>query len=72
MNDKILNLVEICKLEKSTQYINPEGGQNLYTKEQFSQYGIDLKFMKGTNTPSILEIINTPGLIDKLNNYVLI
>ena len=71
-NDKILNLVEICKLEKATQYINPEGGQNLYTKEQFSQYGIDLKFMKGTNTPSILEIINTPGLIDKLNNYVLI
>lgn len=71
-NDKVLNLVEIAKLEKSTHYINPEGGQGLYNKEEFLSHGIQLNFLKGTIGPSMLEIIDNPDLKTELNNYTLI
>jgi len=70
--DKVLNLIEICKLENSFHYINPEGGQSLYNKEQFLSYGIKLNFIKGLSSPSILETINSPNIYKQLNNYTLI
>ncbi len=42
-------ILEICKKEKATRYINPIGGQNLYSKEEFKQKGIDLNFLKTNN-----------------------
>ncbi len=41
--DKIL---EICKHVKADEYINPIGGQAIYTKKYFSQQGISLSFIR--------------------------
>lgn len=71
-NDKLLNLVEICNNEKSNHYVNPEGGQSLYKKNDFLKYGIKLDFIKGTSTPSIIDIIDDNDINNKLNNYRII
>jgi signal recognition particle subunit SEC65 len=39
-------VLDICKKESAIQYINPIGGQELYSKSDFSQYGIQLNFIK--------------------------
>ncbi len=39
-------LIDICKQEKSTHYINALGGQELYQKEDFLIDGIKLNFIK--------------------------
>lgn len=38
-------VLDICKREGATSYINPQGGQLLYDSETFSNAGIDLQFM---------------------------
>lgn len=38
-------LIDICRQESATTYINPSGGQSLYTKQQFAQSGINLQFL---------------------------
>tara|TARA_B100000287_G_C20638500_1_gene782621 strand:- start:1312 stop:1959 length:648 start_codon:yes stop_codon:yes gene_type:complete len=67
--DKVLNLVEICKLKKIKNYINAEGGQLIYSKKDFLDYGINLKFLKGLNSASILEIIDSEETKDMLHKY---
>ncbi len=39
-------ILDICKQEKATQYINPIGGIEIYTKELFENTGIELNFIK--------------------------
>lgn len=39
-------LIEICKDLDADRYINPIGGQELYTKAEFKKEGIDLLFIK--------------------------
>lgn len=39
-------LLDICKNENTTQYINALGGQELYSKESFKEKGIELNFIK--------------------------
>ncbi len=39
-------LIDICLKEGIHSYINPIGGQEIYTKEYFRERGIDLKFLK--------------------------
>ncbi len=39
-------VVAICKYAGADVYINAIGGQGLYSKEEFSFHGIDLKFLK--------------------------
>ena len=39
-------LLEICNLEKATEYINPIGGMTLYSKDAFKKAGINLHFLK--------------------------
>ena len=46
---KVARVIEMCKREGSNHYINAIGGMELYSKEEFSQYGIRLEFIK-TNT----------------------
>lgn len=41
--DKVL---KICELQKANTYINAIGGQELYSKEEFKDKGIDLFFIK--------------------------
>ncbi len=44
-SDKV---VALCKYAKADVYINAIGGQDLYSKEQFNTYGIELKFLKSS------------------------
>ncbi len=39
-------ILDICKQENATHYINPIGGSSLYSKELFSRHGIELSFIK--------------------------
>lgn len=41
--DKVLH---ICKLLNASIYVNAVGGQELYSKEDFSKYNVDLKFIQ--------------------------
>ena len=42
-------LIEICKKNNTKQYINPIGGQAIYTKEEFAKSGIKLSFLQSNN-----------------------
>lgn len=42
-------LVEICKNNNAAHYINPVGGMELYNKQEFEQYGINLNFLRQKN-----------------------
>ncbi len=42
-------LIDICRQAEATTLINPEGGQELYSKETFRQHGIDLQFLHMRN-----------------------
>ena len=70
--DKVLNLVEICKENGFSNYGNAEGGQKIYTKKEFSDHGINLQFLKGTSTPSLLEIMDKIDIKDELKKYELL
>lgn len=80
-------LIDICKKEKANTYINPLGGQELYDKKYFSDYNIDLFFIKTNKVEyvqfsetfvpwlSIIDVMmfNSPDEINKmLNLYELI
>ncbi len=54
--DKVRNIVNILECEGAAEYINPIGGQGIYTKEQFEAYGIRLNFLKGSGSLSIIDI----------------
>lgn len=43
---KVARVLEICKAEGSSYFVNAIGGQELYDKAEFKQYGIDLYFIK--------------------------
>lgn len=42
----VTRVLDICKKEEATTYINPIGGQELYSKIDFSNNGMDLFFIK--------------------------
>lgn len=39
-------ILDICKTLNASNYINAIGGQELYSKEKFNEYNINLKFLK--------------------------
>ncbi len=39
-------ILDICQQEQATHYMNPIGGQELYTKARFAEAGIRLDFME--------------------------
>lgn len=43
---KTARIIEICKHEGSTHYVNAIGGVSLYSKDEFAEYGIKLDFIK--------------------------
>jgi hypothetical protein len=43
---KELRLIGICKKNNATDYINPIGGKEIYTKEDFKNKGLKLKFIE--------------------------
>lgn len=44
--DRLARLIDICKRHGADTYVNPAGGQELYTKEEFAAHGIALEFLR--------------------------
>lgn len=44
-------VLDICKQENADTYINPIGGMELYSKEQFAQQGLTLYFIQTDTIP---------------------
>jgi WbqC-like protein family len=80
-------VIDICRQENATTYINAIGGQALYTKEYFAERAIQLHFLKPTltiyqqNAPtfiqglSIIDVLmhNDPTIVRAmLNDYTLL
>ena len=80
-------LVEIIKRNQSDSYVNPIGGQELYAKESFAQYRIQLNFIKSKPVVykqfenefvpwlSIIDVMmfnNVEEIIVMLNQYELV
>ncbi len=42
-------VIAICKAQNATTYINPIGGVELYSKNNFSNLGIELQFLQAKN-----------------------
>jgi WbqC-like protein family len=42
-------IIDICKQEGATTYINPIGGKALYQKDEFSKCGINLHFLSSSS-----------------------
>lgn len=74
-------LVEICKLNNADTYINPKGGSELYTKDEFNKHNISLFFISTFFTKynqfnnkifipnlSIIDVMmfNSPAIIKKI------
>lgn len=38
-------IADICRLEHATEYLNPQGGQEIYSYQQFADRGVDLGFL---------------------------
>lgn len=55
--EKADRLIDICKRNKSTEYINPIGGKEIYTKAEFAEKGINLKFLS-TNQIDYKQFVN--------------
>ena len=49
--EKAERLKSICKINNSKEYINPSGGIELYTKEDFLSSDINLQFLYSENVP---------------------
>lgn len=80
-------VIDICLKEKAKRYVNPEGGQHLYSQKKFGEKGLELNFIKPQleeynqfNMPfvkglSIIDILmfNSKEKVNQmLNNYYLI
>lgn len=42
-------VIALCKHQNATTYINPIGGVELYSKEEFKKEGLELKFIKANH-----------------------
>lgn len=80
-------VIDICKKEKASAYINLSGGIELYKTEDFEEHGIQLNFLKPGLTEykqfdlpfvaglSIIDVMmfnDRERVLDLLNNYELI
>ena len=70
--DKTTDLIEICRIMEAAEYINPIGGRDLYSVDDFASHGVQLHFLQGTPSTSILDIIDEIDLDQRVQNYQLI
>ena len=64
-------VMETCKKLVADTYINPSGGMKLYSKEQFAENGIKIKFLRSGLTPysqGIDDFIPSLSIIDMMMN----
>ena len=74
-DNRLENIINICKREKSNYYINPIGGTKLYNKQAFKNYNVKLAFIKSIPSLSIIDecLSNTKEEIKiKLGEYILV
>ncbi len=45
LEPRVQRVVDICKIEGATAFLNPPGGVELYRKEDLAAHGIDLRFV---------------------------
>jgi hypothetical protein len=84
---KVARVLEICAAEKAAVFLNAIGGQELYSKDEFKAYGIDLFFIKTGNIHypqfsrefyphlSVIDVLmhnGKQGTKELLNNYELV
>lgn len=76
----VQRIIDICKREGASEYINAIGGQSLYAREQFLAYDVALRFIRSrpviypqfgaqfTPDLSIIDVMmfNSPGRIGEL------
>lgn len=65
--DRVERLAEIVKLLDGVTYINPSGGVDLYSKTQFTSFGIDLRFIVNSlpaYSQGLYPFINGLSIID--------
>lgn len=43
---RTMRIIKICGIENCSNYLNPIGGQNLYCRQDFLQYGVKLQFLQ--------------------------
>ena len=55
-DDRALNLMNICKSQSCSHYINSIGGRKLYDKDFFKENGIKLDFIKTSPSLSIIDL----------------
>ena len=72
VKDKTLNLINICKNQNQSNYVNMIGGEHLYSKDLFNQQGIFLSFMRSSPSLSMIEFLDNPNIKKKLNEYEII
>jgi hypothetical protein len=73
--DRVDNLIKICNLEGCIDYINPIGGSGLYEKEDFLNKGVNLYFIQGKPSLSIIDVCmnnDKQEVIKELSNFKLI
>jgi hypothetical protein len=39
-------VIAVCKARNATHYVNPIGGKDLYSKEEFAREGVELNFLR--------------------------
>lgn len=66
-NDRALNLINICKSQSHSHYINSIGGQKLYQKHFFAENGIALSFVDGQVSNSIIDSAMNEEKLKQLN-----
>lgn len=67
-------ILSICKAEKATRYINAVGGQELYDRELFRSQGVELKFLRGLKSYSMIDVMmrySKDDIKQMLNEYEL-
>jgi len=75
-------ILDICRREGATIYINPPGGQELYDPRAFRDFGIDLRFIAMRSFPyqqrssrfvpylSIIDVLMELGPVDTMQHLV--
>ena len=61
---KTQRILELCRHEKASTYLNPVGGKLLYDKDVFRRNGVELQFLESIPTPYLQ---SAPGFVPHLS-----
>jgi hypothetical protein len=59
----IVRIIDICKQSRAATYINPPGGQHMYSKNCFAEHNITLQFIQPhLSSYTVGKTVHIPGL----------